>query len=128
MDSNSVPFAPRLHRLVKADAILLIDAESPNWVAVNPEGSSLLSLCNGERRVEDICRASGLDVSVEDACAFFGEGVSRGIISDAPFIEKAYSGRAEYLDGGPLEEIWIYLTNRCNLRCNHCLVDADAKG
>ena len=65
MDSKSRPYAPQFHRLVKADVILLIDQVSPNWVAVNPMGERLLSLCNGERSVEDICRVSGLDVSVE---------------------------------------------------------------
>ncbi|GBE18665.1 antilisterial bacteriocin subtilosin biosynthesis protein AlbA [archaeon BMS3Abin16] len=124
MDSKSRPYAPQFHRLVKADVILLIDHMSPNWVAVNTMGERLLSLCNGERSVEDICRVSGLDVSVEAACAFFDEGLSRGIISDVPFVKTAYSGRRAYLKDGLLEELWVYLTDRCNLRCRHCLVDA----
>ena len=128
MDSKSRPHAVQMQRLENADAVLLIDSQSPNWVAVNAEGERLLSLCDGKRSVEEICRACGPDVSLETACAFFDEGLSRGIISDEPIVETAYSGRGVHLKCEPLEELWIYFTNRCNLRCAHCLVDAGGKG
>jgi len=127
MDSNFIPHAPKLHRLEKKDAVLLIDIESPNWVAVNSEGERLLSLCNGERTVEGVWQEACGCASLEDACAFFDDGVDLGIISSQPFDNKSYSGRGVYLKDAPLEELWIYLTNRCNLRCTHCLVDAGGK-
>lgn len=40
-------------------------------------------------------------------------------LPDAPGID--YSGRYPYLSDASLQELWLHITNRCNLNCSHCL-------
>ncbi|TDA67481.1 MAG: methyltransferase domain-containing protein [Clostridia bacterium] len=35
-----------------------------------------------------------------------------------------YQGRDRFLQPGPLRELWLHVTQDCNLRCRHCLVEA----
>lgn len=43
-------------------------------------------------------------------------------LSRVPETRKTpYPGRAELLTLGNLNELWLHVTNRCNLTCSHCL-------
>ncbi|MDY0270731.1 methyltransferase domain-containing protein [Trichloromonas sp.] len=38
-----------------------------------------------------------------------------------PESETSYAGRAVERQLGTLKECWLHITNRCNMRCSHCL-------
>ena len=40
-------------------------------------------------------------------------------LPDAPTTH--YEGRSQYLKTDQLKELWLHITNRCNLSCQHCL-------
>jgi len=46
----------------------------------------------------------------------------------APSERPRYLGRATYLEPDRLKEIWLHLTDRCNLACHHCLVSSGPAG
>ncbi len=122
MDPNSFLFKPELHKIEKEGVTLLIDSYSPNWAAVNSEGEGILNLCDGKRSVREIVSRAGSKYSKDVVYRFLEEAAQSEIITSSPALIQSYSGRAAILDNEPLEELWIYVTNRCNLACKHCLV------
>ena len=36
-------------------------------------------------------------------------------------LEKDYQSRLDMLEMGSLKECWIHITNRCNMKCKHCM-------
>jgi len=119
---DRVLYKPALHRVDKRGVTLLIDPERPNWVAVNSHGARVLDQCNGRRTAEEIVERLASSYSRDDVRRFIGEGLRCGLIGTEPFPAAHYPGRAAYLEPEALEELWVYVTNRCNLRCRHCLV------
>jgi radical SAM protein with 4Fe4S-binding SPASM domain len=101
---------------------LLIDSYSPNWVAVNSEGEEILNLCDGSRTAREIASSTDLKYSRAEVYRFLEEAAQSEIIGSRPASIESYTGRAAVFENEPLEELWIYVTNRCNLACKHCLV------
>src|SRR3990172_5345949 len=122
MDIETVLYKPSFYRIKKDDATILIDPETPNWIAVNKEGEEILKLCDGKRMARDIAEKMRRFYSEEEVYRFLKDSLSLEIIGTKQFDIQAYKGRSSYLAPDLLEELWIYVTNRCNLRCSHCLV------
>lgn len=122
-------YKPGLYKVEKGDVVLFIDPEAPNWAAVNSHGAAVLDgIASGERADEVVRRFSG-EYSKEDLRRFIRECIRCGIVGDRPISRAAYPGRASYLAPERLDELWLYVTERCNLRCSHCLVSAgDGRG
>ncbi|MDO8281614.1 MAG: PqqD family peptide modification chaperone [Thermodesulfovibrionia bacterium] len=111
---------------------LLIDPQSPNWISVNRTGLEILKLCNGKHTVSDIKRIMSErypdnDKINSEVSDFISAAGTLQFISEKPVVKPAYKGRAKAIAPGKLDELWIYTTLACNLRCKHCLVSAGAK-
>ncbi len=110
---------------------LLIDPESPNWISVNRTGAEILKMCDGKNTLSDIQNAISAKYKKSDSQQFMPE-VSDFLssaellefVSESPFKRPEYPGRNSVIKPGKLEELWIYTTLACNLRCKHCLVSA----
>jgi radical SAM protein with 4Fe4S-binding SPASM domain len=122
LDTESILYKPELHRIKAADAIILIDPKTPNWVAVNSEGDKVLELCNRGKTAKDIFEELRKTYPQEDLYHFVEAAIKSKIIGTTPFSFNPYNGRSDYIKPESLSELWLYVTNRCNLRCKHCLV------
>lgn len=76
---------------------------SPGWFVPNAAGDRLLR-------------------EMSDGVAY------NGGLPEARFLERLpgggqaeYHGRCAYLECGHLRELWLHLSNRCNMACRHCL-------
>ncbi len=114
-------YKPSFSTIKKENTIIFIDPETPNWVAVNSHGASVLELCDGRKTTREITEHLSASYSKDDVHRFIREAVKCEIINTKPF-SSSYPGRMAYLKPKRLEELWVYVTNRCNLRCGHCLV------
>jgi radical SAM protein with 4Fe4S-binding SPASM domain len=121
---------PAIHKR-KNGVHLYIDPLSPNWLSVNRTGSEILKLCDGKHTLSDIQdivsrRYSSIDkkrVSREIGDFVSAAGLME-FISDSPKVTQDYAGRSTAIAPHKLDELWIYYTLACNLRCKHCLVSA----
>ena len=121
---ESMPHAPQEVICKKAapDLYLLLDPDIPNWIIVNNIGREIVYLCNGKRTVDEI---------IEILCEKYNEQYEESVINVLAFVNQlkrkyfvqekprrppaALNKESDYL-----KEIWIHVTNRCNLRCIHC--------
>ncbi|MFP5257399.1 MAG: methyltransferase domain-containing protein [Acidobacteriota bacterium] len=97
-----MPFDPaRWTRIEAADAALFVHPEGPDWFVPNALGDLAIREARAGRKLD-----------CEDALflARLPEGAS------AP-----YAGRHAALPLSGLRELWLHVTNRCNLACRHCL-------
>lgn len=124
-------YAPRSVHKRKNGLHLFIDPESPNWISVNPLGAEIIGLCNGKRSFGEIKEKLIEKYHISDRASFEREitdfvkaaGIMQ-FIADKPFDHAPYPGRSRAIAPNKLEELWIYSTLSCNLRCRHCLVSA----
>ncbi len=122
MDSEDLLHTPDLKKIERDGVSILIDPRYPNWIAVNPAGDRLISLCDGTRRAKKIIEQSENLYPEEEVIRFLEGVIDCQIIGTSKFTEEEYRGRDIFLGKGELEELWLYVTNRCNLSCKHCLV------
>lgn len=115
----------------RKNVTIVLDPLSPNWIAVNREGETVLrQLLSGLSRDEtaiSFCRQQKLGLRE-------GLPVIEEFISEiTPFLDgrnrlknsSSYRGRSAYLKPTALKEFWIHINNRCNYTCCHCLVSSD---
>jgi radical SAM protein with 4Fe4S-binding SPASM domain len=112
---------------------LIIDPNSPNWISVNHVGTEILKLCDGRRTLSEVRNAisgkySGAAVDADkifsEVTDFVNAAGTLEFISENPFPRCDYKGRSHAIGPDKLDELWIYTTLSCNLRCRHCLVSA----
>jgi len=125
-----MPIGERLHVERRPGYVLVLDPLAPNWAATDEDGAWVLrQLRAGLARDEVSYRfakraAVGLRRALELVGAFAGEA---GDLA-APPPSIPYKGRAHYLRPDRLREVWLHLTDRCNLACRHCLVSSGPAG
>ena len=100
----SMVFEPSFWRRLDFDGTpIYIRPDKPDWFVPNRSGDLVLrQLRDGVRPDDEV-----------HACRFLMR------LPDEPL--KDYRGRAEVLATDRLSELWLHLTNRCNLTCSHCL-------
>ena len=79
---------------------IYVRSDRPTWFVPNCQGEELLCAHNG------------------------GEyhPLSQKFLSRLPDASTVdYTGRYQYLKTDHLNELWLHITNRCNLSCHHCL-------
>ncbi len=110
---------------------LLIDPQSPNWISVNSTGADVLKLCDGKHTLADIQTAickkykrSDTKQVAHEISEFVKASGLLEFISNIPVVRPEYAGRSKAISPNKLEELWIYTTLACNLRCRHCIVSA----
>lgn len=126
---------PSFH-LFESNAITYaVDAEAPNWIAVESRGAELLHdiahepLTFGALVARYASRhqleAGKAWLHVHD---FLGELNRASMLFDAPVDRQPYAGRAAYIQPRGLRELWLQINNACNLSCAHCLVSSGPNG
>jgi MoaA/NifB/PqqE/SkfB family radical SAM enzyme/SAM-dependent methyltransferase len=93
----------RWQRLEWRGLPLYLNPEQPCWFVPNA--------C-GDRVLRDMFRDDS--VSTEPAVQRFLQRLPRSQSS-------SYPGRSHFLKTDELRELWFHVTNRCNMRCRHCM-------
>lgn len=130
-EQNELLYSPQFIQKRKNGVYLLIDPESPNWISINLTGSEILKLCDGKHTLSDIqnavCkkykRSDEEQVNLEVSEFLSAAGLLE-FVSNTKIERPEYKGRSKVIAPDKLEELWIYTTLACNLRCRHCLVSA----
>lgn len=130
-DPDDILFSPDHIKKQKKGISLFIDPKSPNWVSVNHTGAEVLDLCNGKNSLSDVQNAlikkhnlTDRKKAKQDISEFLTAARMLEFVSTDKFETPVYPGRSNVIAPKKLEELWIYFTLACNLRCKHCLVDA----
>ena len=130
-DPDDILFSPDYTKKQKNGISLFIDPKSPNWVSVNHTGAEALKLCNGKNSLSDVQNAiikkhglSNKKKAKQEVSEFLTAARLLEFVSDKKFETPDYPGRGKVIAPKKLDELWIYFTLACNLRCKHCLVDA----
>ncbi len=116
---RSTTVIQRWVRLEHGGVPIWIEPRVPDWFVPN-------------RRADEILRAVAAGASVEEAAAryaaAFGLRPERAVLETIRLLERIPDRspeplvpRHERLELDGLRELWIHLTNRCNLRCRHCM-------
>ncbi|MBC8412279.1 MAG: methyltransferase domain-containing protein [Nitrospira sp.] len=115
----------------KKGVSLLIDPKSPNWISMNQTGAEIIKLCDGKHTISEIQDAICKKYAVsnkkqvkEEVSQFLSAAGLLEFVSDIKFERPAYPGRSKVIAPKKLDELWMYYTMACNLKCKHCLVDA----
>ncbi len=116
---------------------ILIDRDGPNWLALDGNAKQILERFDGSRNFGEVVGDYAGRTGYEFAKAWqHVETLTRDAIrqkvlvpgttnGDADLAEStAYPGRATFLSGVSLKELWIHTNNWCNLQCAHCLVSS----
>ncbi|HMO59555.1 MAG TPA: PqqD family peptide modification chaperone, partial [Roseiflexaceae bacterium] len=127
---DTVYHAPIATYRSRGDLTLAIDGEKPHWVSVNRAGAEVLRLSDGSRTVDEVAgelsRRHGLphEHAAADTLTFLRDLHAVDFVSDRPRLAPTYRGRAEAIDLGRLSDLYLFVTNDCNLRCAHCYVSS----
>ena len=105
---------------------LVVDPSAPSWLATNEDGAwTLRQLRAGKARDEVSYRyARRAGVSLERSAHLVQRFAAEAAAFVSPPKQAPYRGRAHYLQPDRLREIWLHVTDRCNLACRHCLVSS----
>ncbi len=96
---------------------IFIDPSKPVWFAVNDKGADIVEgLLRGADYLEDA-----------EALEFIKQLHSQELVDKAVLDVQKYSGRSGLIKHDILDELWLHVTNVCNLTCKHCLVSAVMK-
>jgi len=130
---DDILFMPE-HLEKRKDGIsLFIDPKLPNWISVNHTGAYILKLCDGKHTLSGIQAAvrkkynippSAAEQAGKEVSDFINAAGLLEFVSDRKIERPEYPGRAKAIAPYKLDELWLYYTLACNLRCKHCLVDA----
>lgn len=123
---------PALHLFDDDGITYAVDAEAPNWVALDRPAADLvrqIGLPGGTTSgalTSWYAALHGVDagkawVHVHD---FLRQLERAGLLADAPFERAPYPGRLQLVQPDGLRELWIQVNNDCNLECLHCLVSS----
>lgn len=133
-EPDDILYSPGYKTKKKKGISLLIDPEFPNWMSVNSTGAEILKLCNGKNSLAQIQDAICDKYQIADQkkvrreiSEFLTASGMLEFVSDHKFERPEYKGRSGVIAPRKLEELWIYYTLACNLRCKHCLVSAGQK-
>lgn len=120
---DSVFYAPKDLVIKKSkEAYLLLDPNMPNWLVVNEVGKDILAMCDGTKTMEEIIKV---------LCQKYDESYDKSVENVLDFIKKSKKDQFLKRDPHPplkrlnkedmnLIDLWINVTNKCNLRCIHC--------
>jgi sulfatase maturation enzyme AslB (radical SAM superfamily) len=128
--ADRVYYAPPATYRVKDGVTLAIDGEKPHWITTNAAGAMILRNCSGQQTVGDVahslCQRYGVgpDLALADTLAFLESLEAAEYVTQSPRLAPAYRGRADTVGLGRLADVYLFVTNDCNLRCAHCYVSS----
>ena len=118
----------------------VIDAEAPNWIAIEARGVELLNdIADAERAGSPLTFGAAVAryasrhpieagkawLHVHDFVAALARA---SMVFDTPVSRPPYAGRSAYVQPSGLRELWLQINNACNLACAHCLVSSGPGG
>ncbi len=127
---HTVYYAPLGVYLERDGLHLVLDPEAPHWLATNAAGAQVLRLCDGRHTVAEVADALArrwgvpTDQAAADTLAFLQAVAAIAFVSRKPVLAPAYPGRAATVSPHRLSELYVFVTNDCNLRCTHCYVSS----
>ncbi|MBN1459780.1 MAG: methyltransferase domain-containing protein, partial [Armatimonadetes bacterium] len=120
----------RLHIEKRPGYFLVLDPAAPNWIATDADGAWLARQLHAGRTHDEVAyrfsKRAGISLrrALEMTGSFAGE--IGNIIPSAH--RPKYEGRHRYLRPHRLREVWLHVSDRCNLACRHCLVSSGPNG
>jgi len=132
--SDRTPWHAAPHVTLERDGlVVLLDPETPNWIATDARGARILSWLDGRSSPDELvgryARKFGVDLAKAwlHVDRFLRDAGRRGFAGREPRQTAPYPGRARYLVPR-LQELWLHTNNSCNLACAHCLVTSGPDG
>ena len=128
--AHRVYYAPPATYRVKDGVTLAIDGDKPHWITTNATGAMVLRGCSGQQTVGDVaasvCQRYGIaaDVALTDTLAFLEALEAAEYVTQSPRLAPPYGGRSSAIGLGRLADVYLFVTNDCNLRCTHCYVSS----
>ncbi len=121
-----MPLAQRLRIEKRNGYVLAVDPAAPSWIATNDDGAWVLRQLRAGTPRDDISYrfARRVGVSLARALQLVAPFADEVAEFASPANRPPYGGRASYLQPDRLKEVWLHLTDRCNLACRHCLVSS----
>ncbi len=118
-----MPHNHRLHIEKREHYHLVLDPRRPHWLATDGDGAWVLQQLRS-RPVDEVsyrfARRAG--ISLRRALELVGRFTEEAGEMVLPPTSPAYEGRHRYLQPHRLREVWLHVTDRCNLSCRHCLL------
>ncbi len=126
---QQVYYAPLSIYMEREGLWLVLDPDAPHWLATNTVGEYILRLCDGRRSVAEVAAAVALRYDLaaaptEQTLAFLNQAAAIEFVSRKPRLQPPYPGREATVSPGRLNELYVFVTNDCNLRCTHCYVSS----
>lgn len=126
---------PPLHAFDRDGITYVVDAEAPNWIAVDERGAELLrQIGESSLTFGDLVTSYAARHHLEAGKAWlhvhdFLSALHRASMLFAENVDRApYAGRAAHVQPQSLRELWLQINNACNLSCTHCLVSSGPGG
>jgi len=125
-----VYYAPAATYRVKDGVTLAVDGDKPHWITTNATGAMLLRGCSGQQTASDLAYSLSqrygvtAETALADTLAFLDQLETVEYVTRSPRLAPAYRGRASAIELGRLADVYLFVTNDCNLRCSHCYVSS----
>ncbi len=105
-------------RIPYKEIAIYINPDIPYWFVPNNAGDKFFQ---EYLKTSDIYSAlKKIEIPLSSA-AISSERFLNYIKNISGYYKKKYNGRMEYIDFSYPKEVWLHITNRCNLKCAHCL-------
>ena len=123
-------YAPSATYRVRDGVTLAVDGEKPHWITINGTGATVLRGCTGENTVGELtarlAQRHGVPfaAALADTIAFLEALEAVDYVQQSPRLAPPYGGRTAAVSLGRLADVYLFVTNDCNLRCTHCYVSS----
>lgn len=127
-------FAPLYVEFREGDDVVLLDPQTPRWIATCDRGAEIIRSIGTKNSVGEIVRKYQLSHGIDSTKAwiectnFLKEALRSKFINLKPRVHSPYFGREGFVRWDRLQELWLHTNNSCNLSCNHCLVSSSPQG
>lgn len=123
----SKPYSPK-NVIIKRDrgTYLFLDPDTPNWVVVNAIGRDILEFCDGKHTIKEITEIlcekynEPYEESAENVLSFLNKLREKKFLQEVPFLIPVRLDKKNV----SLMDVWVHVTNKCNLSCIHCHLDS----
>ena len=128
--ADRVYYAPSATYRVRDGVTLAVDGEKPHWITINGTGATVLRGCTGENTVGELtarlAQRHGVPfaAALADTIAFLEALEAVDYVQQSPRLAPPYRGRTAAVSLGRLADVYLFVTNDCNLRCTHCYVSS----
>jgi|GEM_PF-57978 len=119
-----------LHVENRPDYQLILDPAAPNWIATNQDGAWVIRQLRRGHRYDQVAYryAKRVGISLRRAIELIDRFTDETGDLIASRSQAPYEGRNHYLKPDRLRELWLHVSDRCNLACRHCLVSSGPTG